>query len=355
MMASRADDRTAEDLRQDLRAAEDLADYADAGYFWSIHSASSSRFPIWTSSSRHLRIITSHRLMQLQKICLLKYRFAVDAVAEGAFVVAEEFPVVAEERAVVPEDAIVVAENDPGVAEDRAVVAEDVVVVAEDDPVVADDDLVAEYDPVVAEAQAGVAVDANRQNKTKKKNKKSTPNTRPSGLLAKIGPSRVFSQPVPPGLLGTSTLHSSLLATSGPSHGLSQPVSPGLLRTGDTVDTNFLEPHKVTESAEEQWQRQLAKRKAIVFEIKGTPKYLHSTHCNSAARPRTPEPWDRTVSKRQWETMVMNWRTTLNALYGCPSRNKWVPRRAQNAVSGADASNRCQRSTGASKVLPVDD
>ena len=351
MMASRADDRTAEDLRQDLRAAEDLADYADAGYFWSIHSASSSRFPIWTSSSRHLRIITSHRHMQLQKICLLKYRFAVDAVAEGAFVVAEEFPVVAEERAVVPEDAIVVAENDPGVAEDRAVVAEDVVVVAEDDPVVADDDLVAEYDPVVAEAQAGVAVDANRQNKTKKKN--STPNTLHSGLLAKIGPSRVFSQPVPPGLLGTSTLHSGLLAMSGPSHGLSQPVSPGLLGTSDNVDTNFSEPHEVTESTEEQWQRKLAKRKGAVFEIKRTPKYLHSTHCNSAARPRTPEPWNRSVSKRQWETSVRNWRTALNAFYGCPSRNN--TRRAQNAVSGADASNRCQRSTGASKVLPLDD
>ena len=267
-----------------LREMSDLfswgycAGYADASHFWltpndlPIQSASSE------SSFQCLRIITSHRLMHLRKIWLLKYRFAVDAVAEDAFVVAEEYFVVAEERADVPEDVVVVAEDDPGLAEDRAVVAEDVVFIAKDDPVDAEDDfVVVENDPV--EAQAVVAVDAQRQHKPKKKKKKSTPNTLHSGKLARVGPS----------------------------HGLSQPVTPGLLGTSDNVDTDFREPHEVTE--EQHWQRKLEKRIGALSAIK--KKYSHSRHCNSATRLLTPEPSNRTISKRQWEASVKHWRDAL--------------------------------------------
>lgn len=68
-------------------------------------------------------------------------------------------------------------------------------------------------------------------------------------------------------------------------------------------------------ASEEEWQRRITKRRAVVSNVKETPEYqamLNSRdqHPSSAA-PTTPDPTDREISKRRWESLVMQWRTAV--------------------------------------------
>jgi len=73
------------------------------------------------------------------------------------------------------------------------------------------------------------------------------------------------------------------------------------------------------EVSEEDRQRRRTKRTTAVAAIKGTPEYAAfadsrfrgCVDASGAATPRTPDPYDDTVSKRSWETSVMNWRREL--------------------------------------------
>ena len=51
-------------------------------------------------------------------------------------------------------------------------------------------------------------------------------------------------------------------------------------------------------------------RKAGVRAIKRTPEYMAATRA-LVPRPRTPNPTDRTLSKRAWERSVQVWRKGL--------------------------------------------
>jgi len=65
------------------------------------------------------------------------------------------------------------------------------------------------------------------------------------------------------------------------------------------------------EASEEDWQRRVQKRHAIVAHIKGTAEYKSCSAMQRASRPITPDPYDRSVSKRQWEGIIVNWRNSL--------------------------------------------
>lgn len=68
-------------------------------------------------------------------------------------------------------------------------------------------------------------------------------------------------------------------------------------------------------ATEEEWQRRIAKRQAVVGNVKETQEYqaVLASRARSAeegsAAPTTPDPTDRRISKRNWETRVMQWRT----------------------------------------------
>lgn len=68
--------------------------------------------------------------------------------------------------------------------------------------------------------------------------------------------------------------------------------------------------------SDEDWARRHEKRTNVVQSIKTTPEYetmadLRGQGLLSTAAPGTPNPHDRTISKRKWESLVMNWRTDL--------------------------------------------
>ena len=65
------------------------------------------------------------------------------------------------------------------------------------------------------------------------------------------------------------------------------------------------------ESNEEDWQRRLAHRAAGVAAVKRSADYLSVTADPNVARPTTPDPTDRTLSKRTWERGVQLWRFAL--------------------------------------------
>jgi len=54
------------------------------------------------------------------------------------------------------------------------------------------------------------------------------------------------------------------------------------------------------------WRRRLIKRLAAVRFMKASPEYAT---CN--ARPSTPDPMDRTISKRRWERSIQEFRRAL--------------------------------------------
>eukprot|EP00973_Karenia_brevis_P041212 5700943-Karenia_brevis.AAC.1 len=58
---------------------------------------------------------------------------------------------------------------------------------------------------------------------------------------------------------------------------------------------------------EEVWLRRHRKRMEAVRAIKDCREYDPS----DLWRPATPDPFDREVSKRQWESSVMQWRKCL--------------------------------------------
>jgi hypothetical protein len=60
------------------------------------------------------------------------------------------------------------------------------------------------------------------------------------------------------------------------------------------------------------------KRATSVSAIKATRQFK----CAQAASwlragwmPQTPDPWDRSISKRSWETAMQDWRSTMKFLY----------------------------------------
>ena len=65
-----------------------------------------------------------------------------------------------------------------------------------------------------------------------------------------------------------------------------------------------------TGCAEETWQNRMMHREEGVRAIKRTPEYIAAT-CAHVQRPRTPNPTDRTLSKRAWERSVQVWRKSL--------------------------------------------
>ena len=61
------------------------------------------------------------------------------------------------------------------------------------------------------------------------------------------------------------------------------------------------------EVLEREWRRRHAKRTAGVNHIRNSPEYILALQ-----RSPTPDPMDRNISKRMWESMVQAWRWSLN-------------------------------------------
>lgn len=76
------------------------------------------------------------------------------------------------------------------------------------------------------------------------------------------------------------------------------------------------QPNAVPEEiTEEDWQRRHEKRRNVVQSIKTTLEYetmrRRRDQDELVAAPGTPDPDDRSVSKRKWESEVMHWRNSL--------------------------------------------
>jgi len=80
------------------------------------------------------------------------------------------------------------------------------------------------------------------------------------------------------------------------------------------------------EATEEEWQHRIQMRCRAVQQIKSTPEYR--VHCERKKEglklddlePKTPDPADRTVSKRTWKYQLHQWRLATGHSYreDCP-------------------------------------
>ena len=70
------------------------------------------------------------------------------------------------------------------------------------------------------------------------------------------------------------------------------------------------------ECNEEVWQRRSAHRAAGVAAVKRSADYISATADPHVARPMTPDPTDRRLSKRAWERGVQQWRMDLKTVVG---------------------------------------
>merc|ERR1712187_230780 len=77
------------------------------------------------------------------------------------------------------------------------------------------------------------------------------------------------------------------------------------------------EERTMPEASEEDWKRRIEHRTAAVEYIKTTNQYQRFAADREKGvekdktRPKTPDPEDRTVSKRGWEKSVQRWRMDL--------------------------------------------
>lgn len=71
------------------------------------------------------------------------------------------------------------------------------------------------------------------------------------------------------------------------------------------------------EASEEEWQHRIKKRHLAVSLVRASPEYQAAKAANALEEaPRTPDPQDRTVSKRRWEEEVRTWKVCLRARTG---------------------------------------
>ena len=63
---------------------------------------------------------------------------------------------------------------------------------------------------------------------------------------------------------------------------------------------------------EETWERRMGHRAAGVAAVKRSKQYVIVTENPNTARPRTPDPTDRKLSKRAWERRMQQWRMDLD-------------------------------------------
>jgi len=67
---------------------------------------------------------------------------------------------------------------------------------------------------------------------------------------------------------------------------------------------------------EDQWEHRAATRQRAIDIGKATKEYSwHSDRQHKDDEPLTPDPTDRSISKRQWKYRVMQWRTAFNQRY----------------------------------------
>ena len=81
-------------------------------------------------------------------------------------------------------------------------------------------------------------------------------------------------------------------------------------RAGQDLDRLFGLMLRLTQ---DNWPARQKKREAGVQYIKGTMEYRQSQERSPHSRPRTPDPTDRTISKRSWERGMQLWRSELRA------------------------------------------
>ena len=70
------------------------------------------------------------------------------------------------------------------------------------------------------------------------------------------------------------------------------------------------------ECNEEVWQRRSAHRAAGVAAVKRGADYISAAADPNVARPATPDPTDRKLSKRAWERGMQQWRVDLKTVVG---------------------------------------
>jgi hypothetical protein len=74
------------------------------------------------------------------------------------------------------------------------------------------------------------------------------------------------------------------------------------------------------EATEEEWQHRVEVREKSVAISKETTVYqwysgLKPREARVDGEPMTPDPRDRTVSKRRWKYLVQCWRTSMHSMY----------------------------------------
>lgn len=75
---------------------------------------------------------------------------------------------------------------------------------------------------------------------------------------------------------------------------------------------------------EEVWQFREQKRQSAVALFKKSMEYQHLESCRrkpggraaTAAVPHSPDPWDRSISKRAWERSIFEWKACLRMWVG---------------------------------------
>merc|ERR1719183_2005510 len=70
------------------------------------------------------------------------------------------------------------------------------------------------------------------------------------------------------------------------------------------------------EASEEKWQKREKKRQEAITNMKSQPEYYEHQKSVRDRRPKSPNVYDRSLSKRDWELAVAEWRSSWREIAG---------------------------------------
>jgi hypothetical protein len=111
--------------------------------------------------------------------------------------------------------------------------------------------------------------------------------------------------------------------------------------TSEEQDAGF---HAMPEASEEEWQHRAETRQRAILAGKDTPEYQWYSELKRGERreegdPLTPDPLDRTVSRRHWKYAAQQWRIMLKQRYleEMPAAESVISTEEWQSTSGAAA------------------
>lgn len=106
------------------------------------------------------------------------------------------------------------------------------------------------------------------------------------------------------------------------------------------------------EASEEKWRKREKKRQEAITNMKSQPEYYEHQTSVRDRRPKSPNVFDRNLSKRDWELAVAEWRSSWREIAGVSHLEDMGYSRKKSVDAWRKVEMRCKKSEEHEKLSP---